>query len=402
MRAGPPGNWRLSSDYLIGAVFDLAILPRVVFNRANLQNASFLQAQLQGASLVGSDLRGASLSGAQLQNASLAGAQLQGVRLDGAQLQGAVLTFAKMQGASLDGAHLQGALLESADLDGAVLTNAQLQGATLTLAQLQGATLDFAWLQGATLDSAQLQAASLDWAKLLGASLKSAQLQGASLRHAELVATDLSDALLWRADFGVLSKSDAAKLVALRLPPASDQWLPVWIKSGIKVDAWGDGYQDLRKGMKLIPAGPLRDKALDRIRRVDCANPDSTLAPCSPLADDTSQKKSLEDARVEDSAYAKTLAAVLKDLVCNGVDNGAFYFTGRPSIVHDSAIYVLRGLAFSFLAQTSRIGATGPEAPALIEDFIKSKDCLVFTTLGDADKAALLQIQRIVKMTLGQ
>jgi hypothetical protein len=215
----------------------------------------------------------------------------------------------------------------------------------------------------------------------------------------------LSAAFLWRADFGATSKGDAAALVALRLPPASDQWRPVWMNSGNNVDPGeNDGYQDLRKGMKLIPAGLLRDKALDRIRRVDCANPDSTLASCSPPVDDTSQQKSLEDARVDDSTYAKSLAAVLKDLVCNGVDNGAFYFTGRMPIIRDSAIYVLRGLMYAFAPsapQYSRIGVTGPEAVPLI-DSIESKDCLVFTTLSDADRAVLLQIQRSVSKMPGQ
>jgi hypothetical protein len=171
------------------------------------------------------------------------------------------------------------------------------------------------------------------------------------------------------------------------------------MKSGNEVKPWkNDGYQDLRKSVELIPAGPLRDKALDRLRRVDCANLDPSLASCSPPVDDTSQQKSLEDARVDDSAYAKYLATVLKDLVCNGVDNGGFYFKGGFSVVHDSPIYVLRGLMYGFDPpgpRYSRIGATGPEAAPLI-DSIASKDCLVFAILNDVDKAVLLQIQRSV------
>jgi Pentapeptide repeats (8 copies) len=209
--------------------------------------------------------------------------------------------------------------------------HSETRRATLASAQLQGATLDLAWLQGAVLSGAHLQGASLELAKLSGASLQ-AQLQGASLGRATLIATDLSAAFLWRADFG------AAALVDLRLPPATDQWLPVWMKSGNTVEPWKDnGYQDLRERMELIPAGPLRDQALDRIRRLDCANTDPTLASCSPSADDTSQQKSLENARVDDSTYAKYLAAVLKDLVCNGVDNGGFFFSGRMPMSRDSA-----------------------------------------------------------------
>jgi uncharacterized protein YjbI with pentapeptide repeats len=389
---------------LNSAIFDFANLPKVAFSGADLEGAKFQQAQLQGASFDRADLRGAWFFGSQLQNASLSGAQLQGARLDSAQLQGALLEFAHLQGASLDGAHLQGALLDRAELEGASLRDTQLQGATLTFAELQGATLDAAWLKGAVLDGAHLEGASLHLAKLSGASLKRAQLQGASLRQADLIASDLSAAFLWRADFGAASK-DAAALVDLRLPPASDQWLPVWMNSGNVVAPWKDDrYQHLRERMELIPAGSLRDQALDRIRRVDCANPDSTLAPCSPPVDDTSQQKTLEDARVDDPTYAKYLAAVLKDLVCNGVDNGGFYFTGRMPMIRDSAIYVLRGLMYAFAPsgpQYSRIGATGPEAASL-SDSIESKDCLVFTALTDADRAALLQIHRSVDKMPGQ
>jgi hypothetical protein len=88
----------------------------------------------------------------------------------------------------------------------------------------------------------------------------------------------------------------------------------------------------MRKMMDSIPAGPLRDKALDRVRRLDCTNPDSTLASCSPTAEDISQGKSFEHTGVDDLTYAKSLAAVLKGLVCNGVEGGAFYFTGRFSL----------------------------------------------------------------------
>ena len=188
--------------------------------------------------------------------------------------------------------------------------------------------------------------------KTIGGVARRDETSGASLRRADLVATDLSAAFLWRADFGATSKGDAAALAALRLPPAPDRWLPAWTKSGLErgeVPRGMSGYQDLRKAMDLIPAGLLRDKALDRIRRVYCDNPDSTLASCSPPVDDTSQQKSLEDARVDESTYAKSLSAVLKDLVCTGVDNGAFYFTGRMPMIRDSsAIYVLRGLMYPF------------------------------------------------------
>jgi uncharacterized protein YjbI with pentapeptide repeats len=110
---------------LTGAIFDLAILPKVDFAHANLQNARFNQAQLQGGLFDGANLQRAELFGAQLQNASLSHAQLQGARLEFVQLQGAVLSFAHLQGSVLDGAHLQGASLDLAELQGASLRNTQ-------------------------------------------------------------------------------------------------------------------------------------------------------------------------------------------------------------------------------------------------------------------------------------
>jgi hypothetical protein len=66
-------------------------------------------------------------------------------------------------------------------------------------------------------------------------------------------------------------------------------------------------------------------------------------------------------------------------------------------MIGDGAIYVLRGLMYAF-PPPNRIEATGLEAAALI-DSIGSKDCLAFTTLSDADRAVLLQIQRSVGKT---
>jgi hypothetical protein len=167
------------------------------------------------------------------------------------------------------------------------------------------------------------------------------------------------------------------------------------MKNGNEVQPWNnERYQDMRKVMESLPAGPLRDKALERIRRLECTDPDSTLASCSPPAD-TSQWKSFEHAVVDDLTYTQSLAAVLKDLVCNGVDAGAYYFTDKVSLVHDNAIFVLRGVAYADAAQLTRIGATGPEAPSLV-DFIVSTDCPVSTSLSSADRAVLLLIQRLV------
>ena len=130
--------------------------------------------------------------------------------------------------------------------------------------------------------------------------------------------------------------------------------------------------------MESLPAGALRDTALNRIRSLDCANPDPTLASCDPdpslPPEAAAWRKALEDARVDDAAYAKALAAALKTLVCSGGDDAA---------------YVLRGL----LDEPAASPQTVREAPALV-DFIMSKDCPVSASLTDADKANLLRIKQ--------
>ncbi|HKN30868.1 MAG TPA: pentapeptide repeat-containing protein [Roseiarcus sp.] len=383
---------------LRGAIFDLASLPKVDFDGAELRGASFEgahlqgasldEAKLQGASLVGSTLQGASLdraelqgvslkgahlegaslNAAQLQVAFLVGAHLQGVSLNEAQLQGALLVEAQLQGAFLNAAELQGASLYSARLQGASLDNAQLQGASLVDAQLQGALLDTTQLQGASLDRAQLAGADLNAAHLEGASLFHARLQGALLQAAVLRATDLSYAYLWRTNRGARSYVGAHWYVNdVKLSGA--QWQP---------SSSDEEYQGLRQTMESLPPGRLRDQALDRIRKLDCANPEPTLASCDPSQPPPAEafvwQKALEDARVDDAAYAKALTKTLKALVCSG---------------REDAPRVLRGMMDLF---PSRLEAAGPDAPALV-DFIMSKDCPVLTSLTDGDKATLLRIK---------
>ena len=345
---------------LKGAMFDLANLPRVDFFGSQLQGASFVFAQLQGASLELAKLQGASFGFSQLQGASLHSAQLQGASFELAKLQGATLGGAQLQGASLFGAQLQGASFELAKLQGATLQNAQLQGASLGGAQLQGASLFGAQLQGASLEDAQLQ----------GASLFGAQLQGASFSKAHFRAVDLSNAFLWRAGGG-------ADVETVRLPDEPNTWRPVFGADFSEIRPWNDKvYQDLCKMMGSLPPGDLRDQARDRIRRLDCANPDQTLASCDasvPLPPQAAAwKKSLEDARVDNAAYAKALAAELKTEVCSG----------------DKWADGLRGLM-----KHHRLAAAGPEVPPLV-DAILSKDCPVSASLTDADKTNLLQIKR--------
>jgi hypothetical protein len=237
------------------------------------------------------------------------------------------------------------------------------------------------------LGGVQLQGASLNFAQLQGADLSGAQLQGASLQKIQLQAADLSSALLWR------SKGDIAIQAAVRLPDSPDQWLPSWEDSDRKVRPWNnEAYQHLRQVMESLPDNPylrqiiaslspsaLRDQALDRIRRLDCANHDPTLASCDPgpsvlLPPEAARwRKSLEDARVAEPDYTKALGLVLKPLICAGGDDTA---------------HVLHGIVWN-----GRLVGTGPEAPALI-DFILSKDCPVSDSLSHADKALLLRIKQ--------
>ncbi len=373
---------------LKGAIFDLATLPKVDFEGAQLQGASLKSAQLHGASLKSAQLQGASLFEAWLQGASLEGAHLRGAFLSGASLQGASLDGAQLQGAHVQATQLQGASLDGAQLQGAFLVGASLQGASLYEAQLQGALLAGAHLQGASLDSASLQGASLADVQLQGASLKDAQLQGASLHKAGVEATDLSNAFLWRTNRAAHSTSEIAEPAAVRLPDTPDLWRPVWRDDQGKVQPWTDkAYQDLRE-MESLPPGHLRDRALELIGSLDCAGPDKTLASCDPdpafdpPPEAAAWRKALESARVDDAAYAKALAVVLKTLVCSGGDDAA---------------YVVRGLLRQY---DGRLTATGPEAPALI-DFIMSKDCPVSASLTEADKADLLRIKREAIKTPG-
>jgi uncharacterized protein YjbI with pentapeptide repeats len=356
------------------AIFDLATLPKVDFEGANLQSASFVLTQLQSASLKNTDL----------QNAFLAAAKLQGASLDGAQLQGAFLRDALLQGASLNGARLQGAELFAAQLQGASLSGTQLQGADLGFAYLQGAWLFGADLRATALGAAQLEGATLDAANLEGATLGYANLQGASLQQAHLRATNLSMAFLWRtnrADAERIPGAPQSTVPSDLIPPgAPDRWLPIWRDGRGNVHPWNDAvYQALRSAIESLPTGVPRDQALISIRRVDCANPDPSLASCDPLVPQppagAAWRTSLEHGQVDDAAYGKALATTLKTLICSAGDD---------------ALFVLRGTGSTL---NNRFAAAGVAAPALI-DFVMSKDCPLSPLLTDADRARLVQIKQ--------
>jgi uncharacterized protein YjbI with pentapeptide repeats len=377
---------------LKGAIFDLATLPRVDFAAAQLQGARFAGANLEGASfacavdaklgflvqtvLECAQLQGAWLDNARLQGASLDLAQLQGAALDYAQLQGASLVGAQLQGAWLVSTRLQGAQLDNAELQGAALGDAALQGASLVGAQLQGAWLQRTRLQGTRLDNARLQGAQLDNAELQGASLADAQVQGASMNQAILNATNLSEAVLWRS-FG-----EGARIAAVEISDRLDRWLPVSDSEGADRPWNGEAYDRLHRLIESIPAGDHREDALSRIRRLDCTDPDPTLASCDPSAapppEAVTWRNALETATVEDPVYAEALAKILKDLVCSG---------------DQDAIYVVRGGGFQ-----SRLQAAGGAAITVIDDLMNkdSKDCPIAASLTDADRTALLRIKQAI------
>jgi uncharacterized protein YjbI with pentapeptide repeats len=391
---------------LKGAIFDLAFLPKVDFTGAQLQGSGLVFAQLPGARLDDAQLRGALLNDVVLEGASLDDAQLQGASLDDAQLRGASLAFTHLEGASLLRAHLQGASLFGAKLQGASLDGADLQGTRLDQSRLDGASLSVAdildasagctrlrgeflscmHVNGAPLyhpqsKPAQLLGASLDGASLHGASLKGAQLQGASLQLAGLEGTDLSGTNLWRTNRAVFSAAELLhfqNFTRVVLPEQPDTWQPMWLVKNFDVHLWDKtAYQEVRATIASLPQGDLRERALDRIRSLDCSNPEGVFASCDPSASTPDEavawRKILEDAREDEAGYERDLNDQLEVLACRQGD--ANYF-------------ILRGLL-----RSKRIEAAGVNAPPLV-DFIMSKDCPVSALLTDGDKTRLLTIKQ--------
>ena len=300
--------FRARGRHLEGAIFDFADLAKVDFAGAKLQGATFDGAELAGASFACPvrpvDILAPGMqspdSCTQLQRAAFAYANLQGATFDGAQLQGASLYAAQLQVASLSGAALEGANLDRANLQATTLAKANLAGASMEQAQLQGASLEFGDLQGANLNSADLEGASLDYADLRVALLDSAQLQGASLQRTRLNAADLSGAYLWRMKYTVAAgEKPTIKLTSPNFLPLS-----------------GDAIYAIRTAIAAFPRSELRDAALERLRRLDCANPASCdgaqILP--PMAAEL--QGPLESELADDATYAKAAAMELKDLVC--------------------------------------------------------------------------------------
>jgi uncharacterized protein YjbI with pentapeptide repeats len=321
-------------------------LEGAVLDRADLRKADLESVYLQGASLNNAQLQGAAFNDARLWGAALSRSELQGASLDNAQLQGASLNNAQLQGASLDGAQLQGVSLDGAQLQGCSLWSAKLQGASLKNAQLQGASLDGAQLQGASLWSAKLQGASLGLPVLPGVPLDDAQLQGTTL-----LGTDMSHVAVWRTSF------QSASLDAV-------------FEDGLKESSLTKGEFAALKVyfMKEAPEGGRREQAL---KRIEILNPDI-------FGPEASEQKTLEDGRVDRTAYRGALADQLKSLACSG---------------DEDALHILHGLK-----RNGRIEATGAEAPSLVEAILKP-DCPVSAALTEADRAALKRIANEVSGT---
>jgi uncharacterized protein YjbI with pentapeptide repeats len=370
-----------------------------------LENADFRLAKFGDVDLRGAHLEGAILFGAELQGASILNAHMRGALLDLAHLKHAKLGGAELQGASLLGTELQGAWLVAAQLQGATLDSAHIQGASLFKAQLQGASINGAELLGSLLTEAQLQGASLLRADLRGASLEMADLRGSSFENARLEGVEFSRSSQWRNKFSRLEQGKFRLMEAESTSPSPG------------VDAPGKHwteleYESLRSQLEnSIPKGELKDKALERIKILDCRNPDKSLAPCDPtsIPREPAQIRGKGDddkASLDDASYEKVLVEQLRAVICSIGPDAILILEGilTSDVISENDLANLNrsmgadsgeGNALARLAanaRVSRLTATGREAPVFI-DFIMSKGCPVSAALSENDKAKLLEIK---------
>jgi hypothetical protein len=109
---------------------------------------------------------------------------------------------------------------------------------------------------------------------------------------------------------------------------------------------------------------------------------DDTLASCDPsdaFPDAVNQwKKQIETASIDSNAYAKTLTAILGDLVCSDKGDRIYGFD------KGDRIYVLRRLLHTEHARYD----TGREMPALVKR-ITNAECPLSMALTDADKETI-------------
>jgi hypothetical protein len=277
--------------------------------------------------------------------------------LDGAQLREAFMPRARLQGAGLDGADLQGVDLQGAQLQGANLADAQLQGARLARAELQGATLSTAQMQGALLDSANLQGASLVNARLDGASFSGAMLHGADLTSASFRGAFMDGVYVWRssppADARVVAPETRAKYSKDGCPDRDGQ---------IAICDWNaKTFKDLKELIaKEVPAGQMRENALQRI---------AVLDPGRPAPEEKDGAKAWADAaraRFDAAAHERYLLKV--------------------GCSEDGAPYVISALAENLQA---RFEAGSPHVTALAALFLDEAQCPGARGLSEDDKNML-------------
>jgi len=356
------------------------------FYAANFGDIDLSGAHFEGAFLIFPKLRGAKLYDAHLQGATLFSADLAGASLDGAHLQGAWLLMAKLEGATLNRAELQGAQIEYANLPAVEFISARLEGASLRRTDLRGAVFYESQLQGASLDEASLQ----------GVWFVSSNLQGASLRKA----------LAWRSNWVVAPEQvDSITFEGVNWEPVKWErgearpWtqrdydeLRQTIEEAYPETSFSRLRQTIEQAYPRESAGDESDNrkpALELIAHLDCKTVGKSFGPCDPTAPELPYarlwRERLEKASVNEPSNKKALAEVLGGLVCSG---------GRD------AIHVLRGIMteafdenYKLSRSMSRLAATAPEAPALI-DHIISKDCPVSAALTREDKDALLEIKQ--------
>jgi hypothetical protein len=184
-------------------------------------------------------------------------------------------------------------------------------------------------------------------------------------------ATNLRKAFVWRAVF----PRDAKNLSASGL-----HWRPE-TRDGGKISPWTSASFDAlwRAIKEFIPAGVLRNQALEAISGLDCeiAEGASCDAKTPEPASVAAARQLIEQASVDDGTYKKAFAGVLGELVCGG---------------DRDAVHILRELL-----RNGRIKDAGTEAPALVERIVStdmSKDCPVSALLTDDDQAKLRAVAK--------
>jgi uncharacterized protein YjbI with pentapeptide repeats len=252
-------------------------------------------------------------------------------------------------------------------LQGAELSVTQLQGTNLSYAQLQGAKLSAARLQGASLDSAQLHGAELSAAQLQGASLSQTQLQGANLSNAELEGASLTDNFVWRT--GPPLKTEGA---FVSRPQPGPKYSGLDCRIG-KCDWSETSYAALKSLIeKSLPAGPLRDQALERI---------AILEKPPYVADEASAKAWMdlaEESASPNDSFVTTRAKVFKEIGCAA--DGAPYVMGA----------LIRQLDDQFLGY---IGPHLAQEAEVAAAFLDEAKCPGALGLSEENKAKLREIR---------